>query len=92
MAISADVEYQRAIKLKEFGWRLVLLRDNKTRDVSRWLGQTLGYRARDLNPYTLEYDGRWDAGPISRQFDGYKWWVAFREEQDYLMYQIKFSD
>ena len=82
----------QVLRLQKLGWRIVLLpSERNVREISKWLSQTFGYRARDLNPYTFEYDGRWDGGEIDKPFDGYIWWIAFRDEHDYLMFQLKFS-
>ena len=87
-----DHEFAQALNLQKLGWHIVLLPNTReVIEISKWLGSTMGYRVRDLNPYTMEYDGRWDGGEIAKPFDGYRWWIAIRDEQDYLMYKIKFS-
>ena len=90
---TSDSEYATVLKLKEFGWHIELLNDNRMiREIAMWAGSTLGYRSRDLNPLTFEHNGRWDGGvlPVNAGSDWY--WIAFRDEQDYLMYKLKFSD
>ena len=93
MAVTADQEYRIVSRLQEFGWTIELLNDNRmTREISMWAGSTLGYRSRDLNPYTFEHDGRWDGGVFPGPISGDRYWIAFRDEQDYLMYKLQFSD
>lgn len=90
---TSDSEYATVLKLKEFGWHIELLNDNRmTREIALWAGNTLGYRSRDLNPLTFEHDGRWDGGVFSGAVSGDRYWIAFRDEQDYLMFKLKFSD
>ena len=92
MAVIADQEYDVASRLQKCGWNVEFLDDNRLlREIAMWAGSTLGYRRRDLNPLTLEHDGRWDGGVFPKPICGQRFWVGFRDEQDYLMFKLKFS-
>lgn len=94
MAILAlsNTDYQILAKLKDQGWHLEQLSHKSNfQDIVRWCSTTLGYRSRDLNPRTYDFDGRWDCGRIFSRSKNQTPWIAFRDEQDYLMYKIKFS-
>ena len=92
MAVTADQEYRIVSRLQEFGWTIELLNDNQmAREIAMWAGNTLGYRSRDLNPYTFEYDGRWDGGVFPQPVNGNLYWIGFRDANDHMIYKLKFS-
>ena len=92
MAVVSDKEYEILLRLRKFDWNIEFFNDPKrVKEISKWAGVTLGYRNRDLNPYTFEYDGRWDGGIFTKPIDDHQFWIAFRDDQDYLMYKLKFS-